>query len=476
MYTETNSINQVFTDQWLNRDDPIMSYRNNPLIGSLGPILTGKQIQELLTIRPAYDESERSLATHLRPHAAFSMRRLFVPTPQHTSVVAEIDILLRQGYVHRNPLDLNYRRQVLRDKMLLKNNNVPPERFRTGIQLGTAAMGPAGTGKTMSFECGISNYPQVINHCYEVSGANIAFKQVTVLKLNMFQDASLKALGIEFFNQLSATVNEPVREKWGIDRCNRNDIQSRIYLACMEYCVGMIVVDEVQNISALGDNYATVLRYFVRIMNTVGVPVALIGTNTARALIDADLAASRRFLGNIPAFTPFVKGVMWTQFIKELWRYQYLNCYTAVDGLDELILELTGGIPDLVVKLYLLIQLRLFGKKSEVIDKSVIKQTADLLLYSVRNRIDEIKGTVPASAGLARTLAGANEEFMQHANEECSRIGATVIFADAKPAPPVEIITAATAQENSDTSLIGAKSISDAKGRLARRGQLGLNR
>lgn len=465
----TASFPHVLTNQWLNPRDPIAAYRDNPLIGALGPILDNKKIQALLTHRPAYDVSERNLPNHLRPHVAFCMRRLFIPTPQHASVVAEIDLLMRQGYIHRNPLDLNYRRQVLNDKELLDGGNYPPERIRAGIQLGTAAMGPAGTGKTLSFDCGISNYPQVLNHCYELGRTRIAFKQVTVLKLNMFQDASLKALGIEFFNQLSSTVNEPVRDQWGIDRCNRNDIQAQIYLACMEFCVGMVVVDEVQNITALGSNFATVLRYFVRMMNTVGVPVALIGTNTARTLIDADLPASRRFIGNIPAFVPFKKGAMWTQFLKELWRYQYLRVYTPMDGLEDLILQLTGGIPDLVVKLYFLIQLRLFGKKSEVISQEVIKMTADLLLYPVKNRLAEMTGQATASAGLTRALATAEEDFKQHANEECSRIGANDIFADIKPAPPVEITT-----KTADSSLIGAVTIAEAKARLGKKGQLGL--
>jgi len=462
--------NHILTNKWLNSTDPIAAYRDNPLIGALGPILDSKKIQALLTNRPAFDPSERALPNHLRPHVAFSMRRLFIPTPQHTSVVAELDLLMRQGYVHRNPLNLAYRRQTIKDKELLEDECFPPERFSARVQLGTAAIGPAGTGKTISFDYGLSNYPQVLNHCYELKGARVAFKQVPALKLNMFQDASLKALGIEFFNQLSATVNEPIRDRWGIDRCNRNDIQSQIYIACMEFCVGMIVVDEVQNITALGSDYATVLRYFTRMMNTIGVPVALIGTNATRALMEADLAASRRFIGNIPAFAPFKKGAMWTTFLQELWRYQYLRVYTPVDGFEDLILQLTGGIPDLVVKLYLLIQLRLFGKKSEVINETVIRNTADLLLFPVKNRVAEITGLVPASAGLSDALASADKDFKQHANEECSRIGATGIFSDAQSPAPVEITTT----PKTDSSLIGAVTITEAKSRLAKKGQLGL--
>lgn len=211
-------------------------------------------------------------------------------------------------------------------------------------------------------------------------------------------------------------------------------------------------------------------------MNTIGVPVALIGTNTARTLIEADLAASRRFIGNIPAFVPFVKGAMWMQFLKELWRYQYLRVYTPMDGFEDLFLQLTGGIPDLVVKLYLLVQLRLFGKKSEVINETVIRQTADLLLFPVKNRVAEIKGLVPATPGLTTALASADKDFKQHANEECNRVGSSGIFSDVQSAPPVEITTESKTSERSESSLIGAVTVTEAKNRLAQKGQLGLNR
>lgn len=459
------------TTRWLNFDDPIEAYRGNPLIGSLGRIPTKKQVIDILTHRPDYFESGRKLDSHLRPHAAFAMRQLFIPMATHVSVVQEVDLLLRQGYRHRNPLDMAYRRRIRKDRELLENKILPPQRFAR-MQLGTSATGTAGTGKTISFEIATSRHPEVVEHSLELEGELIAFKQVPTLTLHMFQDASLKAFGIEFFNRLGQALQEPIRETWRVDSATGNAIQFLLLKACIDYNIGLIVVDELQNMKAHGQDYTIVLAYFTRLMNTLGVPVAVIGTELARTLISADLPSARRFLGNIPPFAPIPKGPMWRQFLKELWRYQYLRTYTTADKFEDLLHDISAGIPDIVVKLYLLIQLRLFGKKSEVITDKIIRQTADLLLHSIKNNLRSEREQKANADGFTTALGEAEESFKEQVNAEAHRVGCEPLYPDV-PTPTVEV-SPAEPRKDPRTGLAGATNVDEARRMLKQKGQLGL--
>ena len=49
----SSEIDSPLTNEWLDADHAIAAYRNNPLIGSLGPIMTRSQVLASLTRRPA---------------------------------------------------------------------------------------------------------------------------------------------------------------------------------------------------------------------------------------------------------------------------------------------------------------------------------------------------------------------------------------------------------------------------------------
>lgn len=481
MNSPDTALPSCLTNQYINpKHATIAAYRNNPLIGALGPVLTGDEITKLLTRRPDYDPSERMLPPHLKAHAIYALRSLVVPTPMHKAIIQEVGVLLRQGYIHRNPLSPGYSRIIAVDRPALKEGLLPPERFRNVPLLGSAAMGTSGTGKTMGFDIAVSTYPQVIDHCYEVDGVRIAFKQVTWLKINLFQDASLKAFGIEFFEKLGEAVGENLRRNWGVDACNGNNVQPLIYRACREYNLGLLIVDELQNMVSHGKGYKAVLSYFIRMMNCLGLPIAVIGTNAASALMRTDAAASRRFISGIPPFRPFARGPLWKGFLEEVWRLQYTKQVTPFEELEPEIHELTGGVPDLVIKLYCLAQTRLFGRKSECLDKNVLKETAADLFHTIKDRILELKGQTIDTAKIQEQREKLDKQYEELTNKEEARLGAQAALAGTPTPSPIVIEEpkAETSKETTDhppaeNAMIKASRAKDKKAALAQLGILG---
>jgi hypothetical protein len=408
---------------FLNLDDPIAAYRGNPLIGSLGPIRTSSQIASLLTRKPKYDQSERGLAPHFRFHAAFALRELFLPGIPHMAAVRETDLLIRQSYKNRNPLDRRYRAMVAQERNLSKNGLPLPEHYKTLPQLGAAAIGPPGTGKTLTMDFAVQNIPPVIEHAYVVDGVRVAFKQLPYLKINLFQDGSLKSFGREIFEQAEQTLSIPLAREWGVDRANGNLIQSLYFQLCREYNIGLFILDEFQLISSSHDGTRKALSYFVRLMNCIGVAVIVIGTPLTAALLKENLAASRRFVSSIPPYTAFSEGPLWRAFFEQVYRYQYVKEMDSRDEIASAVLRLSGGIPDLAIKLFLLSQMRLIGRKLERLTPKVIHDTSTLLFYTLQDRLVELKGQAPETADIASLARKADDAFKELAKRECERVG-----------------------------------------------------
>src|SRR5579862_151590 len=123
-----------YTGHFLNPDDPIPEYRNNPVIGALGPIADADARLAALYDQPHFDDNVRKLPPHLRAHAIRALSGLFVPMAAHDRTMQEFDILIRRSYIHRNPLSPKYRRQIQSDRSLLLTGSLPPERF-AGVPL-----------------------------------------------------------------------------------------------------------------------------------------------------------------------------------------------------------------------------------------------------------------------------------------------------------------------------------------------------
>ena len=418
-YPKIEAINTP--SSYLNPDDPITGYRGNALIGALGPVRTAEEIGELLTVKPSYDPSERNLPPHIRRHAAFALREFFLPGIPHMAAAKEVDLMIRQSYKYRNPLDLKYRATTERDLKALKEGRPLPPRYEAMPPLGASVIGPPGMGKTICVGLAVKDMPAVVEHAYLVDGVRIAFKQVPYLKINLFQDGSLKAFGLEIFEQAEQTLSVPLARDWGLDRATGNRIQSLYFQLCREYNVGLFILDEFQLIQAAHDGTKKALSYFVRLMNCIGVAVIVIGTSATSRLLKENMAASRRFLSSIPPFTPFVAGAVWDTFFQEMAHYQYVAKMDDMSKLSKTVLELSGGIPDLAVKLFLLSQIRLFGKKKEFLDSKVIEQTSELLFSTVQDRLVELKGRAPEKKGLEDAAKKLDEAFAALANIENER-------------------------------------------------------
>ena len=146
------------------------------------------------------------------------------------------------------------------------------------------------------------------------------------------------------------------------------------------------------------------LNFFVTLVNTIGVPVILIGTPKAREIFEKDLRSARRGAGFGSIFwDPIPKEINdkpnqeWLSFTSKLWELQVLRDRDVLlsESLREVWYELSQGVMDIVVKLFVLAQLRAMAIGKEKITEGLLRKVYEDELKPVHPMLEALRSGIP---------------------------------------------------------------------------------
>jgi len=120
------------------------------------------------------------------------------------------------------------------------------------------------------------------------------------------------------------------------------------------------------------------LNFFVQLVNTIGMPVVLIGTYKAIPLLRGEFRQARRSTGQGDlVWDRMENDPLWRYFVESLWRYQYVTTSSPLtDQLSDTLYDVTQGITDFAVKVYILAQVRAIVSGVERVTSAVIRSVA----------------------------------------------------------------------------------------------------
>jgi hypothetical protein len=145
------------------------------------------------------------------------------------------------------------------------------------------------------------------------------------------------------------------------------------------HSLGVLVLDEIQHLSeARSGGAARMLNFFVHLVNTIGMPVVLVGTPKAQAVLRGEFRQARRGAGQGDlVWNRMEPGAVWDLFVEALWRYQFTRQATALTAeLSQALHDETQGITDLAVKIYMLAQIRAMTTGRERVTAALIQSVA----------------------------------------------------------------------------------------------------
>jgi hypothetical protein len=240
------------------------AYHGNPLIEALPPLRSRAEIAALTTYLPLPPTpAERALPTHVREHLLVNVSAFKVPLSQDLDLCTRLDLLLRAGYVSRDPFsrtpgdDLDAQAAtfaVLHDIV-----------WCTARQL--TMLGISGGGKSIGIRAGLAAIPQTIAHS-AYAGEPFLATQVPWLVVDCPHDGSARSLCVRFFRELdhvlrsiprsspaerttlSPANDPPAQHRSLVDQYVKSGMRANDLLDSMEQVaelvhLGLLVIDEV---------------------------------------------------------------------------------------------------------------------------------------------------------------------------------------------------------------------------------------
>lgn len=386
------------------QDTGVHAYKDNPFIEALPPIQEPfEDTKNLISkVMPTLDDLKQKRV--IRAHNIHQITgSFFQPLAMHMLLSERISLMIRGGYVGRNPNTGKLQQHLQNGYERLQTGDLNAKRFdeTESTAHSMAIIGCSGSGKTTSLRRILGAYPQVIFH------PTLNCHQIVYLKIDCSHDGSLKELCLNFFRAIDKIIGSNYEKKYGMKRHGVETMLALMAQTANMFALGLLVIDEIQHLSrAKSGGSEKMLNFFVTMTNTIGIPVLFVGTPKARDIFDLDLRSSRRaaglgsiFWNPIPQYLPDQKSQNpeWIAFTNTLWKLQYLQKRDPIlnDEIRDTWFDLSQGILDIVVKLFILAQLRALATGAETITVELLKRVYEDELKLVHPMLSALRSGIP---------------------------------------------------------------------------------
>ena len=396
------SINRQNKVQAIYQNTGVPRYHDNPFIEALPPILDIKGIGDSLRGYIEPNEDEISASGSIRAHCiAGLLDDFFYPLTAHVQLQEKLSIMIRSGYMGRNPLNGSLNKHLQNGYERLMSGDLNVFRFEnvTSTAQSMSLIGCSGSGKTTTLNKFLSTYPQVIYH------PDYNIEQVVYLKIDCSHNGSLDELCRNFFRALDYALGTSYEKKYGKKGIGVPTKLAQMTQLSNLHALGVLVIDEIQHLNrAKSGGSENMLNFFVTMVNTIGLPVILVGTPKAQEIFDIDFRSARRAAGFGSIYwypmveEPLTSGRSeWQALTDKLWTLQWVQnrdvCLT--NEIRNTWYELSQGNIDVVVKLFVLWQLRAIVTRTERITQNIMRQVYEDELQPVHPMLDALKSGDP---------------------------------------------------------------------------------
>jgi hypothetical protein len=429
----------------------IEEFRDNPWIETLPDLPGPEEMKELMGVYPSRPADLEGRSITDRRLAAAGLQRYRHPVGVHVELATRLNNLLRWGYVDRNPLTPSFQAAINAREQALAISGTGESIMVSGGQVagdyGTSAtgltlLGITGIGKTAMIDLWARLFPQLYIHT-DYRGRAFMNTQVVYLRLQCPENGSIHALITNFFQAMDA-VHRSVPLETNYDQAylqSRKSVQELIPLmarVAAQHGLGLLILDEVQDLKPRGAG--PILSFLVQLVNTIGVPVVMVGGLEALPILTEQFRQARRgttegdmIVGRAQA------GREWWAFCEKLWSFQYTpETVPLTQEIAQTLLEESQGITHYVTHLHKLTQERAIATGRPYVTPALLRSVAK------------------DSFNLARPVLGSMKrgdravlEWMEDVEVPAEYETIPFVRGDPSPAPPSTDVASAPPAEKS---------------------------
>ncbi|RQM50959.1 transposase [Paraburkholderia bannensis] len=340
----------------------IPQFRDNALIAALPPIPSDEQLAEELFELPEFSVEQRDWSASERLCMVAELAHLLRPLQRHLSLARAFDTLMRTGYSRRGIRSKEHIETYQRLYEAKQEGRAFPtqSKRKANPQLSSALIGLPGTGKTTTVRRIFLRYPEAILHSDGVM-------QIPYLHIECPHDGiSVKGLALSILRKLDLLVPDANYFQLYKPSLAADVLLNHCARALHNHYVGVLVIDEIQNLRNAGKTNGALMASLVTSANELSVPVVFAGTMKALKALGVDASVARRSSGaGFPTWDALSRSGdlnepgEWEDLISTLWPFQWLQKPVELDDvMSNFMYECCQGIPDFAVKLFMCAQWR----------------------------------------------------------------------------------------------------------------------
>lgn len=271
-------------------------FSGNLLIEALRPPLSVDDVLTVCQVPTGFAEEQRERPIEERLQMLKALERFMVPLERHVTLAMELDSMLLNGYVGREPATPEYVRRLheIHGSGPLESLARTSAQELCATQQAKLLIGVSGMGKTRFVRRWAATFPNVIYH------EAIHLYQIPTLHIELPSNgASVAGLCNAILREVDRRVpGAQYLETYALKgRPGAETLIQRVATVLHRHCVGMLICDEVQNLTNAGKGKKTVMTELVSMSNVLGLPLVFVGTNKAQDIFALDFRTSRRVCG-----------------------------------------------------------------------------------------------------------------------------------------------------------------------------------
>lgn len=298
------------------------------------------------------------------------LRRFFVPTlPDHRRALIEISSQVFDAYMARNPMTPDGQRVLYGGPVELP--------YSPTISL---VAGHSGMGKSTLINRILAYLgPQILRH---TAFHEVPFPETQILWLrrNVPEQCTVGTLCSTFGDYTDRVLHMSLyggifnKLKGG----DRNLYLSEIRRIITTHHVGLLVLDEFQNLSLMGVGAKKIIALLVNLRDELGLPIVVVGTYKALRLLEGDLSTARRLVegGYFDLERPTsAADENWNQLCEIAWEYQWVR--EPVEFSSEIsttLYDVSQGITGIMLNVFAASQLAAMENGTEKVDADLIRK------------------------------------------------------------------------------------------------------
>lgn len=343
----------------------------NPLTAHLRlPPENDRDAFRALGLHANFNPNERELPTAIRRLRVNGLRRFFIPVQSaHRRALIDITSHIFDSYGARNPI-------TPEGQALLYGGPVTtPHRATISFVAGHSGMGKSTLVDRILFYAG----SQVYRHT-SFRDRSFPEAQILWLRRNVPEHCTLATL-CSTFGDYTDTILRTTQYGGIFKRRNadRNQYINEIRKIVATNHVGLLVLDEFQNLSLMGVGAQKIIALLVNLRDELGVPIVVVGTYKALKLLEGTMSSARRLCegGYFDLERPLShEDETWQLLCCAAWEYQWVRKPTEfTPEICDALYDVSQGISGIMLSVLAAAQLAAMeDDSSETVDAALIRK------------------------------------------------------------------------------------------------------